>query len=351
MKIKWYYLTIYGYFESVVTFGLNKAIKRDHISHKDWPDSFSDNGFLLISGTPGYFERKDNQSYYINRCKFSCLTQRGAIYVLSADDNVKFLVEASIFVGCSSNESGGSISFGYHGQFVQKGNSFIKSDAEWCCVFSIDVTAKTNINSKNELIESVIINNGKSKAYRTLLGLYYGLQKIDLCNISSNKVSTDIGAYDSGEALSNSIIQNCIISTNQQYNAVGYGLCLYAYHYSSTKTKACHFVNNTDNSGEGKLIAASGYYVNHILTECCIFNNKFHETFYAYEGARIKYQNSYADNTMTEGSGIYILYNKQNSECKIFSTDYNDSINYEINNIVKPTKDSVHLNFKIYRRH
>ena len=189
-------------------------------------------------GNTQYIDSQAIDSFFISQCSFynSSAPYGGAIGIQATSDDVKILIEDSIFLNCRSTENqyrGGAISFPIgKGQFV-----IIRSCGDSCCMLNSKglggqfLYSFTSLGEKNQncimfcsIIECGSANNNdiQQENKRTPLYANCGNQTLKHLNISRNKcyrTSTIglMGDYSEGKSYDN-IISYCIIEGNVNYD-------------------------------------------------------------------------------------------------------------------------------------
>jgi hypothetical protein len=219
-----------------------------------WNDYYSGSGTLYQQRT-GRLSSFSGTAYILN-CFFNGLSSTssgGSIYCSSS--GLLMLIESSTFINSQSTNSGGALYISSSGQFVM-----VKVCGYGCKTTSSNyqfdyVTVTNDINSKNEIHDSVICHTYHESGYYET---YHGNGKIIVTqtNFSSNKCY-DIASIEAVPTLNGSAITSMISYSSVTNTTDVKGPCFYL--SSSDKfygVDSCNFISNKcPNSGKGVVLA------------------------------------------------------------------------------------------------
>lgn len=183
-------------------------------------------------------------SYFVSFCKFINQTTIGAISFSTTSTSTNFLVEDSLFSGCSSTGNGGSLLFEKDGQCAQNRicsfESKIEQDNSYGAYCHADVSENSPFH--NKITDSSISKTGDQQGIATIDCLN-GAANISSINVSHTNINYLHGCY------LQSINSDSILFFSTFANNTQKTLSSTAAFYGSSSTpsmqiKYCNYLNN-----------------------------------------------------------------------------------------------------------
>lgn len=241
-------------------------------------------------------------SYFVSFCQFINQTTNGAIGFSSTSTSTNFLVEDSLFSGCSNSAKGGSLCFEHDGQCIQNRVCSFKSKTnkgergDYCLV---DVSQLYPF--QNEIIDSSItksgLNTGRSSVY--CINGAFSLLSTNISDAYTDSYQVD---YIQDMNSDSFVHFSSFINNSQTPGSSSASVYTGSSSIPNVNIKNCNYLNNKD---ESNLLACSDIIV---LFKNCNFENNLmkSQTCYHFNSGSTTFDQCYFDKIQsTDGTVIF----------------------------------------------